>query len=285
MHLLSFYRNVKNIDLNFRKIIYNCNKKKKCKKWGRDMFEYIDNKEYRELCVFLQKLAVQLKEQDLQSTLYEEIAKLKEAFSEFSALKSALDQSIIVAVTDRAGKILYANDEFCRSSKYSREELVGKTHRVINSGYHDKNFFKNLWDTILRGEIWEGNIKNRSKDGEYYWVKTSIVPFCDENKKPYMFIALRTNVTKWKLQEEQLFNTLKNDYNLVVNSMHSFIYKLERNDSGTFTYLFGEGKLAYQLNLNTSVIAGKSPEQLFPKELARWLKKNTKKLFPGKLFL
>ena len=148
--------------------------------------------------------------------------------NEHNTLNYALDQSIIVAVTNKSGQILYVNDKFCALSKYSREELIGKTHRVINSGFHDLAYIKDMWDTITAGNIWEGEVKNKAKDGSYYWVKTTIVPFSHENHKPYMYIALRTDITTSKENEERLVNALKNDFNMVVSSMHNFMFKVEQ---------------------------------------------------------
>lgn len=127
---------------------------------------------------------------------------------ELSDITAALDTTAIVSITDDKGRILKVNKKFVEISKYNEEELLGKTHSILKSDYYPPEFFAEMWNTISTGKIWEGEIKNRAKDGTYYWVKATIVPFLDENGKPIQYISIQHNITELKRIEEQLQEAL-----------------------------------------------------------------------------
>ena len=117
-------------------------------------------------------------------------------------LRSGIDEHAIVAVTDAMGVITYANDQFCKISGYTRQELIGQTHRLLKSGVHTAEFYIELWNTITAGNIWHGAICNRAKDGSFYWMECTIMPFLGGDGKPQGYLALRTDVTRLKSAEE-----------------------------------------------------------------------------------
>ena len=123
---------------------------------------------------------------------------LRTSLRRMADLKAALDETAMVATTDQHGKITYVNDKFCEISNYYMEELLGQDHRILNSGYHTREFFEDLWSTISRGEVWRGEIRNQTRNATPYWVDITIVPFLDETGEPDQYFAICNDITKYK---------------------------------------------------------------------------------------
>ncbi|WP_339253193.1 EAL domain-containing protein [Sporosarcina sp. FSL W8-0480] len=150
----------------------------------------------------------------------------QDAESMLADIAFALDKSAIVAITDRTGKITYVNELFVKISKYEAHELIGSTHKLINSGLHPKKFFKDMWATIGRGEIWSGEIRNRTKDGNYYWVDTKIVPFLNEKGIPQRYISIRYDITERMHMKERIHQLAYNDQLTSLLNRKAFSEKL-----------------------------------------------------------
>ncbi len=139
-------------------------------------------------------IAIQLNKSQYDKNLFEKA--FRTSMQETKLYKEALDNSSLVDITDANGVIISVNDKFCKVSNYDREELIGKSHRIINSGHHSKQFFTDLWSEIKKGEIWIGGIKNKTKNGKFYWVHTVIIPFKNELGEIYQFLTIRQDITK-----------------------------------------------------------------------------------------
>lgn len=166
------------------------------------LIKWSDNED----AIFLQNIAndiglwlEQKQRYDVQAVLLNEV----------QVIESATNEHVSIAITDMSGKINYVNEKFCTISKYSAEELLGQDHRIINSGFHSKEFMCVLWDTIMAGEIWKGGFKNRTREGAFYWIDATIIPLLDRTGSPYQYVALWTDVTGYKQLEEKMEGQVK----------------------------------------------------------------------------
>lgn len=206
--------------------------------------------------------------------------KYHETLHELQNIENALNQSTVVVITNQRGIITYANEKFCQLSQYSAEELVGQSHQIVNSGYHPRSFFQEMWRTIASGNIWRGDIKNRAKDGSEYWVKTTIIPFLNDEGKPYQYVAIRTDITDRKKAEEALEVALKNDFQNTVKNLQNAVFKYTINQDNQIIFTLLEGKLTKKLGISfdklteNDFLQSSSPEQIrrYRKKLFRAFK-------------
>ena len=139
----------------------------------------------------------------------------------------ALDQTAAVSATDADGRIIYANDRFCEVSKYSREKLLGEKHRIVKSGRHPREFFEELWQTILSGKVWSGETCNKAKDNSIWWGHATIIPLLDRNGTPYQFVGIRQDVTDRKIVEEKYYEMAYYDFLTKLPNRRLFELQLE----------------------------------------------------------
>lgn len=184
---------------------------------------------------------------------------LKQTFTELSDFKQALDASAIVAITDHRGIIKHVNDNFCKISGYNREELIGQDHRIVNSGFHDKAFMKDLWHTIATGKVWKGDICNRRKDGNIYWVATTIVPFLNDKGKPYQYVAIRFDRTEGKLIKKELIEKNEQISSLLESINDGFIAV-----DSELRYTYVNNRTCQMVGLLPEEMIGKTMWELFP---------------------
>ncbi len=180
--------------------------------------------------------------------------------------KKALDESAIVAITDQFGIIKHVNDNFCKISKYSKKELIGQDHRIINSGYHPKKYIQTIWKTISSGKIWKGELRNKAKDGSIYWVDTTIVPFLNDKGKPYQYIAIRSDITQRKMAEgiqhdlEESLTSKAEEIISIFDRITDGFISLDKD----FRYTYANKKIGEMTKRNPADLIGKYVWDEFP---------------------
>ena len=189
----------------------------------------------------------------------EENIQLQLANRELSAYKHALDDSAIVAITDNKGSITYVNDYFCRISGYSRDELIGQDHRILNSSYHPTSYIRSIWRTIANGDTWRGELRNRAKDGSFYWVATTIIPFLNPNGKPYQYIAIRFDITAAKNADEELRRRTE-QMNGLLESINDGFIALDHD----LNYTYVNQRISSLVGIPSEDMIGRNIWQVFP---------------------
>lgn len=200
--------------------------------------------------------------------------KYKETLQNLHNIENALDYSSVVAITDAKGVITYVNEKFCTLSQYTSEELIGKTHRIVNSNFHPKSFFKEMWKTIQNGGIWQGDVCNRAKDGSLYWVSTTIVPFLGEDGKPEQYIAIRHDITARKQAEESLEIALQNDFRATVKNLQNAIFKYTTTVDGEIEFTLFEGQIKEQVGISVEKLNADEVVHAFTDEQLQTYKKH-----------
>ena len=178
--------------------------------------------------------------------------RLKESMKETADYQLALDQSLIVSATDLHGIIRFANQNLCKISGYKKDELIGRSHKILNSGFHPKEYMEKLWTTILAGGIWRGELRDKKKNGEIFWIDSTIVPFKDDNGKPYMFLAIAVDIT----EQKKMMDELSDKYSEVqkINSeLDSFVYSVTHDLRAPLSSMMGVLEIATEENTDPSV--------------------------------
>jgi PAS domain S-box-containing protein len=157
----------------------------------------------------------------LDSEKYEIAGRSKKEFFRFlHVYQKAIDSNVIYSITDSEGIIIYVNRKFCEICKYSENELIGKNHSILNSGFHSRDFFENMWKTIQNGGIWNGEVRNKAKDGSFYWLENTIFPVLDEKKNIVQYFSIRLPIDQKKKVDQERIEHIKSLEEMIFMTSH-----------------------------------------------------------------
>lgn len=202
------------------------------------------------------------------------------SFEYLKTIEMAINESNAVVVTNIEGKIVHVNRRYCELTQYEPNELIGKTPAVVSSGEQPLPFYENMWQTITKGKIWTGILKNRAKDGSTFWVNSTIVPVNTSEGTPKKFIAIQTEITARLELEKSLQEALKNDFENTVRNLHNIIFKFEKQN-GEIVFTLVAGKMLDKLNLNAEELSMPMLEQYYGEEKFDEIKTNFEKALAG----
>ena len=171
---------------------------------------------------------------------------LEESMRELEHQQYALDRHAIVSIADKSGRITYANDKFLEISGYSLPELLNQDHKLLNSGFHPREFFTDMWATISQGNVWEANVCNRAKDGRLYWVQSTIVPFLDAQGEIDHYISIRTDISRQKEMEQEAIKSEQSQRS-ILNNLADGVYILDADGKATYLNSTAEQLLEFRL--------------------------------------
>lgn len=205
---------------------------------------------------------------------------LRETVRQLSNFKNALDASSIVAITDVHGVISYVNDKFCELSHYTKEELIGQTHQFLSSE-QTLPIFDEICSIVSSNKLWQGEMKNRAKDGSYYWTDTTVVPFLNDVGELEQYIFIHHDISSRIEAENSVEKALHNDFQQAIKQLQNCIFKVQKDEKNHITFVFSEGKLAENLKLTTEFVTGLTPEQAIPTDSGILLAQKLKEAFQG----